>query len=166
MIVSGWSVNAQEPGCWNIFRGNQRLTGSVSANLPDKPELLWTFSTGSMIKSAPVVCRNRVVVGSTNGTVYCLDMSGKEIWQFKTSNSIEASALILNNRVYIGNLEGTLYSLDLESGKEIWNYKTENQIIGSANWYKSGNSTLLLVGSYDYCLHCVDAKSGKCQMEI
>jgi eukaryotic-like serine/threonine-protein kinase len=152
---------AQEPGCWPVFRGNQRLTGSVSAVLPDKPGLIWSFSTGSMIKSSPVACNDRIVVSSSDGTVYCLDLQGNKLWQFKTSNSIEASPLILGNRIYIGNLDGTLYALDLLSGKIIWEYKTENQIMGSVNWYKTGNITNLLVGSYDYFLHCVDARTGK-----
>ena len=152
---------AQEPGCWPIFRGNQRLTGSISAILPDKPALKWTFNAGSMIKSSPVACDNSIVVTSTDGTVYCLDLNGKKKWQFKTSNSIEASALILENRIYVGNLDGTLYSLDLQTGQKIWEYATENQIMGSVNWYKVGTNTLLLVGSYDYFLHCVDAQTGK-----
>lgn len=112
------NVLGQEPGCWNIFRGNQRLTGSVSANLPAKPKLLWTFATGSMIKSSPVICNERVVIGTTEGTVYCLDLKGKLLWKFKASNSIEASAMILDNTVYIGDLQGILYALDLKTGKK------------------------------------------------
>ncbi|HOI49698.1 MAG TPA: PQQ-binding-like beta-propeller repeat protein, partial [Prolixibacteraceae bacterium] len=158
-----WQVSAaaQETGCWNIFRGNQHLTGLSQVECPAQPKLLWTFETGDMIKSSPVVCSNKMVVTSTNGTVYCLSMDGKLLWKFETPNSIEASALILDNRVYVGNLDGTFYALDLGSGKKLWEYKTENQIIGSANWWKSGNSTFLLVGSYDYYLHCVDAATGK-----
>lgn len=152
---------AQERGCWGIFRGNQRLTGSLSANLPEKPRLLWNYSTGSVIKSSPVVCDNRIVAGSTNGAVYCLDMNGKLLWQFKTTNGFEAPALLLDGKVYIGNLDGTLYALDLKTGKKVWEYKTENQIVGSVNWIQSGKSIRLLVGSYDFYLHCVDAATGK-----
>ncbi len=155
------SGTGQNSGCWNIFRGNQRLTGSISGNIPDKPKLLWSFPTGSMIKSSPVVCQDKIIAGSTNGTVYCLDMNGKLLWQFKSSNSIESSALILENRVYLGNLEGILYALDLKSGNKIWEYRCDNQIMGSVNWYQSGHETSLLVGSYDFYLHCVDAKTGK-----
>jgi eukaryotic-like serine/threonine-protein kinase len=161
MLLLQMTSNAQDSGCWPIFRGNQRLTGSVSALLPDKPRLSWTFSAGSMIKSSPVACDNKIVVCASDGTIYCLDMNGKKLWQFKTSNSIEASPLILDSKIYIGNLDGTLYALELSSGKKIWEYKTEGQIMGSVNWYKTGTVTSLLVGSYDYFLHCVDARTGK-----
>jgi len=33
--------------------------------------------------------------------------------------------------------------------------------MGSANFWKSGSKTSLIVGSYDYNLHCVDAETGK-----
>jgi outer membrane protein assembly factor BamB len=161
LVILLSSAYGQDQGCWNIFRGNQRLSGSMSGNLPDQPKLLWSFSTGNMIKSSPVVCDDKIVIGSTSGIVWCLNTEGKPLWQFKTSNSIEAPALILDGKVYIGNLEGILYAIDLKSGSKVWEYTTENQIIGSVNWYRSGNTTYLLVGSYDYYLHCVDAKTGK-----
>ncbi len=160
-LFSVFSAGAQEPGCWGIFRGNQRLTGSASASLPEKPELLWTFETKSMIKSSPVVCHDRIVTGVADGAVYCLDTKGRQIWKKTTSNGVEASALIFEKRVYIGNLDGTFYCLDLENGNELWQYKTENQIIGSANWVKTDKHTSVLFGSYDFYLHSVDAGTGK-----
>jgi outer membrane protein assembly factor BamB len=33
--------------------------------------------------------------------------------------------------------------------------------MGSANYWKSGSKIVLLVGSYDYNLHCIDAETGK-----
>ena len=85
---------AQPTDSWPIFRGDQCLTGVSNTTIPDSPKLLWTFQTGDNIKSAPVVDNGKVVVGSTDGFVYCLDMNGKLLWKFKTNNSIEAPALI------------------------------------------------------------------------
>ncbi|MBK6282420.1 MAG: PQQ-like beta-propeller repeat protein [Draconibacterium sp.] len=51
--------------------------------------------------------KGKVVIGSTDGFVYCLDTNGKQLWKFETGNAIEASALIHENVVYIGNLDGT-----------------------------------------------------------
>lgn len=154
-------LSAQTTDSWPIFRGNQQLTGVSKIELPDQPKLLWTFRTGDNIKSAPVVDQGKVVIGSTDGVVYCLDTNGKLLWKFETSNAIEAPALIHKNTVYIGNLGGNLYALDLTTGAKKWEYETDNQIIGSPNWWEAGNSTYILVGSYDYYLHCVDAQSGE-----
>jgi outer membrane protein assembly factor BamB len=142
-------------------RGNQALTGVVPGSLPDKVKQLWSFKAGDEIKGSPVVAGNTVVVGGMDGVVYALSTEGKLLWKFETGNGIEAAALILNNTVYISNLTGVLYALDLGSGKEKWKYATEGQISGAANWWKTGSSLRILVGSYDYYLHCVDAATGK-----
>jgi eukaryotic-like serine/threonine-protein kinase len=164
IIISIWLTTgtiAQTPDSWPIFRGNQQLTGISKTKIPDQPPLLWTFQTGDNIKSGPVVDEGKVVIGSTDGIVYCLDLEGKFIWQFETNNTIEAPALIHDGTVYIGNLDGMFYALDLETGEKKWKYETDNQIIGSANWWEEDGVTYIFVGSYDYYLHCVDAKTGE-----
>ncbi|WP_372936447.1 outer membrane protein assembly factor BamB family protein [Mariniphaga sediminis] len=151
---------AQSSSSWAIFRGNQQLNGISGAKIPDHPKLLWSFQTGDNIKSAPVIDQGKVVIGSTDGLIYCLSLEGKLLWKFETGNAIEAPALIHKNTVYAGNLDGTLFALDLNSGEKKWEYKTDNQIIGSANWWEDGGTTYIFVGSYDYYLHCVDANTG------
>lgn len=154
-------ILAQSNHSWPIFRGNQQLTGKTQSVLPSQPKLLWVFQTGDNIKSAPVVDKGKVVVGSTDGYVYCLGLNGNLNWKYDTGNAIEAPALILDDVVYIGNLDGNLFALDLITGEEKWQYKTDNQIIGSANWWKSNDKTYIMAGSYDFFLHCVDADNGK-----
>ena len=89
------ALAAQPTDSWPIFRGDQHLSGVSKTTIPEKPKLLWTFTTGDNIKSAPVVDKGKVVVGSTDGFVYCLDLNGKLLWKFETGNAIEAPALIL-----------------------------------------------------------------------
>jgi eukaryotic-like serine/threonine-protein kinase len=84
---------AQPTDSWPIFRGDQNLKGVSKTVLPAAPKLLWTFTTGDIIKSAPVVANGKVVIGSTDGFVYCLDLKGKQVWKFETGNAIEAPAL-------------------------------------------------------------------------
>jgi len=150
LIISALGAISQPTDSWPIFRGDQNLKGVSKSTIPNSPKLLWKFTTGDNIKSAPVIANGKVVIGSTDGYVYCLDNNGKLLWKFETGNAIEASALIHENIVYIGNLDGTLYALDLNTGKKLWEYETDNQIIGSANWWKEGNTTSIVVGSYDY----------------
>jgi outer membrane protein assembly factor BamB len=160
-VHMGPGILSAQGDCWNIFRGNQALQGVSRSDVPVDFSILWTFPTGGEIKSSPVVCGEDLVIGSTDGTVYCLSTSGSLRWKFPTGNAIEAGALILDGTVYIGNLDGTFYALDLETGEKKWEYRTENQIIGSANWIRLGNRTVLFVGSYDYYLHGIDAATGK-----
>ena len=161
MVFWSHTTYSQIVDCWNIFRGDQALTGVSFDDIPSSLSVKWTFKTEGEIMSSPVVCNNRIVVGSTDGNVYCLDISGSLQWKFTTGNSIEAGALILDDVVYIGNLDGSFYALEMNSGEKIWEYKADNQIIGSANWLKINGSIRLFVGSYDYYLHCIDAATGK-----
>jgi len=161
LIGFSWTLFAQPSDSWPIFRGEPHLTGVSKTSIPDSPKLLWTFQTGDNIKSSPVVADGKVVVGSTDGFVYCLDTKGKLLWKVETSNSIEAPALILNKTVYVGNLDGMLLALNLDSGEKLWEYECENQIVGSPNWWSDGKSTFVFVGSYDFFLHCVDGKTGE-----
>ncbi|MBN1158968.1 MAG: PQQ-binding-like beta-propeller repeat protein [Bacteroidales bacterium] len=153
-------TDAQTSGSFSNFRGNQQLTGYFNIAMPERVSLLWSFYTGDEIKSSPVVQGNRIVTGSADGNVYCLDQNGRQIWKFTAGNAIEATALIHGGNVYIGDLSGNLYSLRLEDGEMNWLYKTQGQIMGAPNWWTDGNKTYILIGSYDYLLHCVDAARG------
>jgi hypothetical protein len=140
---------------WNIFRGDQSLSGYSHTKIKFPMDLSWTFQTEDAIVAAPVIGDNSIFVSSIDGLVYALDFSGKMIWNFEADNSIEAPALFLNGRVYVGDFSGYLYCLDAKSGKLIWTYETENQIMGSPNYVYLKNQLHILVGSYDYFLHCV-----------
>jgi outer membrane protein assembly factor BamB len=50
----------------------------------------------------------------------------------------------------------------LKEGKLVWKYATDDKILGGANWVRSpdGTATWIVVGSYDFRLHCVDAATG------
>lgn len=160
LFISMLSIG-QTKDCWPNSRGDAQLHGTTLIAFPQQIKLKWSFDADGIFKSAPVVCDGKIVVGSTNGTLYCLNMEGDSIWGFETDNSIEAPAIIDNGTVYFGNLSGWLYALDLKTGTKKWEYKTDNQIMGSPTLFRSGDQTILAVGSYDYFLHGVDAKTGK-----
>lgn len=160
-VLLSLNVRAQTKNCWPNSRGDIQLNGVTSVEFPQKVSIKWIYDAEGIFKSAPVVCDNKIVVGSTSGELLCLDLNGKLIWKYTTKNAIEAPALIDDGVVYFGNLSGTLYALDLETGKLKWEYKTENQIMGSPTLFKAGSKTILAVGSYDYYLHGVDATTGE-----
>ena len=58
---------------WPVFRGDPALTGITSNRLPGLPKLLWSFQAGDDLRSSPVSGSGRIVAGSMDGTVYCLD---------------------------------------------------------------------------------------------
>jgi eukaryotic-like serine/threonine-protein kinase len=149
---------------WPMFRGRQDLLGTAAGNLPDSLELRWSFKTEGPVKSSAAIDGERVVVGSDDTHVYCINsLTGEEIWAFKTADAVEGSPLILGGHVYIGSADGQLYKLDLATGALQWKYATGDKILGGVNWIQpsTGKSEQILVGSYDSKLHCVDAATGK-----
>jgi eukaryotic-like serine/threonine-protein kinase len=154
---------------WPMFRGGPALTGVASGNLPEKPDLLWSFKTEEPVKSSAAIAQGRVFVGSDDGNLYALSLSdGKKVWAFKTGGNVESSPLVLEGRVYFGSSDDCLYALDAATGKLIWKYATDDKIPGAPNVWHSPvkgadaiSKAFVLVGSYDSKLHCVDAATGK-----
>ncbi len=163
-----------------MFRGGPALLGVTSTPLPPKPSLLWKFKTGGPVKSSAVIAGGKVFVGSSDANVYALDLrTGQKIWTYKTTGSVEAPGLFADGKLFIGSMKGVLYSFDAESGKLLWQYQTDGKILGAPNIVAASRqsaaelspgkppalsrdaATSLLIGSYDFKLHCVDAQTGK-----
>jgi outer membrane protein assembly factor BamB len=156
---AGWNRYA-----WPIFRGDRELTGVAQGSLSDKIRLRWTFETDDSIVSSPVVDRNTVYIGSTDGKVYALRIKdGKKVWELDTETAVEAPPLILDGVIYVGSLDGKFYAINSRDGTVRWIYETGFRIAGSANWISSatGKGSWILIGSYDNVLHCVDTLTGK-----
>jgi outer membrane protein assembly factor BamB len=148
---------------WPVFRGNQNLSGFADAGLADEFELAWTFTTGAVIESVPIINKETIFASSADGKIYALGRDkGDLIWEFDSGAPIEASALYFKNTVYAGNRNGVLYALDAGTGREKWKYATGNKITGSANYAEiSEQQYIILIGSYDNAMHALDANTGK-----
>ena len=94
---------------WPMFRGRQDLVGTTAGNLPDSLELRWSFKTEGPVKSSAAIDGERVVVGSDDKHVYCLNsVTGEKMWEFETAEAVEGSPLILGDHVYIGSMKPSL----------------------------------------------------------
>lgn len=144
-----------------MFRGNPGLTGVSEAALPSRLKLAWSFKTQGPVKSSAAIGNGRVFIGSNDGHLYAFDLkSGSNLWRFKTEGPVESSPLLLDNAVYVGSSDGALYAISVD-GKQLWKYMTGEKILASPNFLKGTNGTRIIIGGYDYKLHCVDAASGK-----
>jgi len=158
------TIIAEGGADWPMFGGNQGLLGRAAGSLADSLVLLWRFKTGAEVKSCPVICNGRVFVGSSDASVYALDLgSGAKLWSYATGDVVEAAPCVTGGSVFVGSADGVLYALDAETGALRWKYETEGEILGAASWTLSpdGQKTWILVGSYDNRVHCVDANSGQ-----
>jgi outer membrane protein assembly factor BamB len=98
------------------------LNGHIYALPEDDPnddgiintsEILWSFETGDWDGgSSPAVANGKVLVGSNDKQLFCLNEStGEEIWNLTTGGGIVSSPAIAYGIVYIGSNDGTLYAV-------------------------------------------------------
>jgi outer membrane protein assembly factor BamB len=146
---------------WPMFRGGPTLAGLASEKIPDKPVLVWSFKTGAPVKSSAAIVQDHVFIGSSDNSLYALNLAdGKKAWSIKTGGEIESSPLVLDDKVFVGSSDNYLYAFQ-KDGKLAWKYETGDKILGSPNWENRGGRNRILVGSYDFKLHCLDAATGK-----
>jgi outer membrane protein assembly factor BamB len=78
----------------------------------DRGELAWTFPTKGRVDSCPVVDGNRVYVGSTDGSLYVVDLlKGTQVQKLDLGRGILASPAVAENCLVIGTTDGFLYCL-------------------------------------------------------
>ncbi len=148
---------------WLLFRGDQEGRGISEETLEPPLELRWSFSTDDAVLATAVIDSGRAYVGSDSGIFYCLDLdSGESLWTHETEYGIEGTACLLPEIVVYGAKDGFVYALDRETGDLAWKYETEDQILGGVNAWElpGGGGARLVVGSYDYNLHCINAADG------
>ena len=143
---------------WVSFRGNPQLTGVADSEIPENPQLLWTFQAGDMIESTAAVVNGSVYVGALDGFLYALDArTGEKRWTYQANGSIKASPSIQNGVIYLGDGEGVLHAIDISTQQAKWQFRTEGEIISSANF--AGDRVLF--GSYDGFLYCLNRENGE-----
>lgn len=155
------TVKAEQTCSWFCYRGDTRRTGvthndcgPVSANLT----FLWEFETISQIVSSPAIAESRVVIGSDDGYVHCLEQSsGEQLWETRIGKDIHSSPAYAMGSIFVGSEDGKMYCLDLETGEVVWSFKTEAPIHSSPVVYNQR----LYFGSYDFNVYCISPIDGE-----
>ena len=144
-------------GNWPSFRGNPHLTGVADSQLPENPQLLWTFQAGDMIESTAAVVNGTVYIGALDGTLYAIDAeTGVKKWTYQTGSHIKASPSVHNGVIYFGDGDGVFHAVDINTQEMKWQFTTEGEIISSANVV----GARVLFGSYDGFLYCLNRENG------
>lgn len=156
-------AGGERPAGWALHRGDRQLTGVAPGTLSADLHLKWTFPISRPANSSPVVADGRVYVGTDDGKVLAIDPgSGDEVWSRDVGAGVGAPPTVHDGRLYVGDEDGTLHCLAAADGEPLWTYPTDGEIAGAANWAyvtdDEGEAHLrILVGSWDFHLHCVDA---------
>ena len=155
-----------------VFVGSD--DGSVYAlNLADGKKV-WSVASGGAVESSPLVLAGRVFVGSSDANLYALDANdGRQIWKYETGDKILGApnwfvAAGLRPAAEPGLQPGGKDASISERVKSEGGLKHSNTAPGGKLPSSAAGETPatpfrtnLLVGSYDFKLHCVDAATGR-----
>ncbi len=138
-------------------RGNAwRRRGST---LPDKLDLLWTYTVGKgAFESTPVIANGIVYIGDLDGHFFAIDLAtGKEKWKTKQEAGFNASAAFRDGRCTSATSTACSTASMPRTASEKWHQRREAEINSAPNFYKEN----VLFGSQDGTLYCLDATTGK-----
>ncbi len=142
---------------WPCFRGDAARSGSLHAAPGQELHEQWAYRAGSAVLSSPAWSGGRIVFGTNNGEIHCLDASlGNRIWRFTTGDSVYASPAIAGGTVFAGSYDGVLYAIDGESGALQWTFTCPGPVSSSP----AVRGSDVVFGCYDGNLYCLDARSG------
>ena len=119
---------------------------------------VWQSGTGGDIRSSPLIVDGRVVFGSYDGSVYCLDeLTGERQWRYLgCSGWVHTSPSYHNGKIYFGSCDGLLRCVEILDGGEVWSFQAD--YIPSS---PAVSNSRIYFGSYDRNLYCMDADTGE-----
>jgi len=63
------------------------------------------------VDSSPVICGDKVVVGSEDGRLYTIRLSdGEQVWSYEIGQPITSSAAVAKGMVVVGCDDGRVYA--------------------------------------------------------
>jgi len=72
---------------------------------------VWKFKTGDQVDSSPVICGDKVVVGSDDGRLYLLSLiDGTKLWSRELGQAIAGSPAVTAGRVFVACADGFVYA--------------------------------------------------------
>jgi outer membrane protein assembly factor BamB len=121
--------------------------------------VVWSFSTGLQIWSAPAFNNSLVYFASFDMHVYALNQgTGIIKWKRNLKNFISSSpAVDLDGNVYVTTFGGKVFALNGSNGKIKWEINTDKCIYASLATSPDGN---VFVGGGDGFIYCIDSING------
>ncbi len=119
-----------------IFGASDGMVHIVGADGKEKRFGMWPKQTGGPILSSVAVSDKggtKIIAGSLDGKVYCLDLYGKTEWTYDTKGNTAFSSPQLHEsadgsvKIYVGSNSGRVVRLD-EGGNVEWQVNTGSPI--------------------------------------
>ena len=171
-VAEVWrSQDEGDIGCGAVPAGRYVLyaneAGVVKALDARTGREVWRFATEGKVFSTPAVWRKRVVIGSTDGFIYCLRAlkvrSGKLLWAHDSiAGFVECKPYIDAEQVVFGDWANTLYSLDPRTGALQWTWQTKgSRMFSPAAVYPVKAQGKIFLVTPERKTYALDARTGE-----
>jgi outer membrane protein assembly factor BamB len=117
----------------------------------------WTFETGAEIDSGANFAKDSILFGSTDETLYCLNLEGKERWKFKIQGPIYGSPAVADGRTFVAGCDSNVHVLDVAKGTELLAVELGGQTGATA----AVAANRIYVGTMSNDVQAVDWKAGQ-----
>jgi outer membrane protein assembly factor BamB len=122
-------------------------------------QVLFDGSSNRLVGS-PLVVDNTIYQPSSDGNVYAIDLTGKELWKASTKGPIWATPAAGPNCgcIYVASMDHKIYSLKTTNGSQIWvSQDLGGSIVGSP---AVGTDGSVYVGTFGKELLALDGTNG------
>lgn len=162
---------------WPTYHGSFALDGVADVSFPDALTQAWQFDAGASISNPAIALNDRIFFTNNKGTIFALDMNGKEIWTKSFTEPLgegkeprkiyfDAPLVVVDNTIIAGSANGTIYALDAAIGEVRWQCDTKLPILGSpsvADVIVDGapQKRIFVVDESEGALQSIDFNTGK-----
>ncbi|MBA4064368.1 MAG: hypothetical protein C0501_11775 [Isosphaera sp.] len=93
----------------------------------------WKFEADGEIQAAANFHGDKVLFGSHDSHLYCLDPGGKKVWATKVDGPINAAAAVVGDKTFAtGCSDGILHVIDARTGKELGSVDLGGETVATA----------------------------------
>ncbi len=82
-------------------------------------KLVWTFETSGEIIAGANFTKDRILIGSHDSTLYCLELDGKKAWELKIDGPVNGAAAVIGDRTFVAGCDSILHVVDTTTGKSL-----------------------------------------------
>jgi eukaryotic-like serine/threonine-protein kinase len=144
------------PESWATFRNGNNQLGIAKTTLPEKPEVLWQFSTSDGVVACAAIVGEQVYVPCLNGELVSLDRkTGKRQWSYRSIESKNPNDFAPGFKAAptVAAEDGMMHAVDRRTGVAKWKFRTGAEIAGSVALV----GEKVIFGSHDSFLYCLKA---------
>ena len=122
----------------NVYFGDDK--GVLHAYSLEKGKEMWSVKTGGRICGGVTEKEGRILFGSGDGNVYCVDNKGEVLWRANAGGPVMSRPAVKGDTVFAGGGEGRLMALSLKDGAVLWSYDEAEGVVVGAGYTDEGNA--------------------------